>query len=587
MDTTLINLNPQIIELINSDPLFKKDHSIDQQTYKNITFLRLKKIVETGIINARQIGENPDVFLSVMNVLHLYDASLAIKTGVNFGLFGGSICKCGEPEQVNEYLNKLNRGEIFGCLAITEIGHGSNLKGLETTSHYDPHLDCFIINSPTPSSKKCWIGNAAYHGTHAVVFAQLIMPGNVHKGLHPFLVQIRNPDDMTLMKGITITDNGMKKGLNGIDNGMIEFRNVVISKEMILRKFGYVNQAKEYVYYCEEHEKESVRFSSLLATLSGGRGVLAFGANIMSLKVLKIAISYASKRRQFRFNGADQPEKRIIEYSTHYTNLIPLLAKSMIMQDALVKIKNLIFDEYRETGGQITKNAHTLSSGIKILASEHCEKCCRIVRVLCGGHGYASVNEISLVHNDVDIYQTFEGDNTLLRQEVSKNILMKFFNYTNQSLSVLELVRFQLEKKLRALASYITDVNINRPEDMIWLLKYLVKYQVYQIVKNIMCYVWDGCKETEAWNRVLPDVMILADNYMHYKMARLTIHNRYSSLYIYSIIMDNSTWFITNNLLSPNKIDHINEKIKRISRRFSKEAIDLNLPFTDVPMLHY
>ena len=44
--------------------------------------------------------------------------------------------------------------QIIGCYAQTELGHGSNVQGLETTATFDPQTDEFIINSPTLTSSK-------------------------------------------------------------------------------------------------------------------------------------------------------------------------------------------------------------------------------------------------------------------------------------------------------------------------------------------------------------------------------------------------------------------------------------------------
>lgn len=48
----------------------------------------------------------------------------------------------------------------------------------------------FIIHSPDFEAAKFWVGNMGKTATHAVVFAQLYVPGGQCHGLHPFLVQV-------------------------------------------------------------------------------------------------------------------------------------------------------------------------------------------------------------------------------------------------------------------------------------------------------------------------------------------------------------------------------------------------------------
>jgi acyl-CoA oxidase len=38
--------------------------------------------------------------------------------------------------------------KMTGAYAQTELGHGSNVAGIETTAHYDKVKQEFVINSP-------------------------------------------------------------------------------------------------------------------------------------------------------------------------------------------------------------------------------------------------------------------------------------------------------------------------------------------------------------------------------------------------------------------------------------------------------
>lgn len=69
---------------------------------------------------------------------------------------------------------------------------------------------------------KFWIGGAAKTATMGVIFAQLIVKGEMY-GPHAFIVPLRDKNTHLPLKGITLGDCGAKGGFHGIDNGFIIF----------------------------------------------------------------------------------------------------------------------------------------------------------------------------------------------------------------------------------------------------------------------------------------------------------------------------------------------------------------------------
>ena len=44
--------------------------------------------------------------------------------------------------------------ELIGTYAQTELGHGTFIRGLETTATYDPDTEEFVLHSPTITAYK-------------------------------------------------------------------------------------------------------------------------------------------------------------------------------------------------------------------------------------------------------------------------------------------------------------------------------------------------------------------------------------------------------------------------------------------------
>src|SRR5690606_30430262 len=132
-------------------------------------------------------GGDMEQYFTIMETLSYHDLSMVIKFGVQFGLFGMSIQFLGTEKHHRQYLKQAGTLELPGCFAMTETGHGSNVKGIETTATYRHETRSFVIHTPHEAAGKEYIGNAALHGRMATVFAKLIID-SVDYGVNAFLV---------------------------------------------------------------------------------------------------------------------------------------------------------------------------------------------------------------------------------------------------------------------------------------------------------------------------------------------------------------------------------------------------------------
>lgn len=365
----------------------------------------------------KEYGGKDDMegYFTLMETLSYHDLSLVIKFGVQFGLWGMSIYFLGTERHHQKYLKDIGTLELPGCFAMTETNHGSNVRGLETTATYNHTDQTFIINTPHTLARKEYIGNAAMHGQMATVFAKLIIDEEDF-GVNTFVVPLRNKSG-EIEKGVSIEDCGRKMGLNGVDNGLIGFDQVVIPKENMLDRFAKVNEEGEFESPISSDNK---RFFTMLGTLVGGRIGIPRSALSATKSGLTIAIRYANQRMQFGPEGGE--EVPILNYRMHQRRLMPPLAKSYALHFALQYVTNRFLNKTEEEAQEI----EALAAGIKAYTTWFTTSTLQECREACGGKGYLSENRIDDLKNDSDVYTTFEGDNTVLMQLVAKSRLSEF-----------------------------------------------------------------------------------------------------------------------------------------------------------------
>ncbi len=361
-------------------------------------------------------GEDDMAAYSVaFETLGYHDLSLAIKFGVQFGLWGGAVANLGTQRHHDKYLQKTGTLELPGCFAMTETGHGSNVRGLETTAVYDPQTQELIVHSPNEDAGKEYIGNAL-HSRLAAVFCQLIVDGESH-GVHAVVVPLRDAKH-DLLPGIRVEDNGYKLGLNGVDNGRIWFSQVRVPVDNLLDKYGGITPEGQYY---SPIENPSRRFFTMLGTLVGGRVCVPRAGLSAAKTALAIAVRYGLRRRQFAADPL-KAETLILDYPNQQRRLLPLVAKAYATQFGLDYLLHRYIDRKPEDMQEI----EAMAAGLKAYATWFTTAAIQECREATGGKGYLAENRFAELKADTDIFTTFEGDNTVLLQLLAKSLLSDF-----------------------------------------------------------------------------------------------------------------------------------------------------------------
>jgi acyl-CoA oxidase len=224
-------------------------------------------------------------------------------------------------EQQRGWMQLAKDWRMVGCYAQTELGHGSNVRGLETTATYVRDTDEFEIHSPSLRSIKWWPGALARTANFGVVYARLIIDGKDY-GVHNFMVQLRDLDTHATMPGITCGDIGAKIGFNNVDNGYCKFDRVRIPRENMGMRLAIVERGG--AYRKNRDVPQEILYFTMLETrmdfISLTGGALA--------KASTIAIRYSAVREQGYDNNdaAATAEMKVLDYQSQQYRLFPNLA---------------------------------------------------------------------------------------------------------------------------------------------------------------------------------------------------------------------------------------------------------------------
>jgi acyl-CoA oxidase len=590
LDQPRAALRREVLEVL-SGPAFRFPHDLGMKEYRERVMRALAILSERGwgaFSFPTSVGgsNDPLASLAVFETLAFGDLSVLVKYGVQFGLFGGSILQLGSARHHAAYLAAVASLELPGCYAMTESGHGSNVRDIETSATYDPAARGFVLHTPVPRARKDWIGGAARYARMATVFAQLEVGGERH-GVHAFLVPIRDGRGRAL-PGVHLEDCGLKVGLNGVDNGRIRFDRVRIPRENLLDRFGSVDEHGRYASPIVGHGR---RFFTMLATLVAGRISIA-AASVSAAKTgLTIAVRYATRRRQFGpAGGAEVP---LLHYLGHQRLLLPRLAHTYALHFAA---RRLVEDYARSSGGEASAGGEieARAAALKVIASEACVRTLQACREACGGRGYAAANRLGRLRADTDVFTTFEGANAVLLQLVAKGLLSDY-REEMADIRLRDVVRLLAQRaqtgltELNPLVTRRTDIeHLRDPDFQAAALRYREERLVRSAASRLKAAIDGGSDTFEAINACQDHLMALGRAHGE-RLAVEAFHDAVaaadprvaevlrplSNLNALWLLERHSGWYLESGYLEANKSRAIRAAVNRLCAEVAEVALPL------------
>lgn len=357
-------------------------------------------------------------------------------------------------EQANEaqrahWMPLIESWKIIGAYAQTELGHGSNVRGLELEARWDPQTSEFILHSPTLTASKWWNGSLGRIANHAIVVAQLLLPkaGSpdqyVSHGPHPFIVQVRDMDTHQPLDGVVVGDIGPKYGYITMDNAYMLFNNFRYAQKTQIWQEVKANP----IFSSIPHSAMLSRYSSVdpktgtyskpaqpavvYGSLTYVRAQIVHHARLVLARAVTVAVRYTAVRRQFTdrdSNGTGGPEMSVLDYPTVQIRILPLLATTFALHYTGLAMRR-VYENARqdvERGDfRSLAHMHSMSSGLKslctMLAADGIETCRRAL----GGHGFGGGSGLIELNNDYLSKPTVEGDNWMITQQVASYLIKK------------------------------------------------------------------------------------------------------------------------------------------------------------------
>ncbi|XP_022915165.2 acyl-coenzyme A oxidase 1 [Onthophagus taurus] len=417
---------------------------------------------------------------------------------LHYVMFIPTLMGQGTIEQQAHWISRAWNLEIIGTYAQTELGHGTFIRGLETTATYDPKTEEFVLNSPTLTSYKWWPGGLGHSANYAIVVAQLYTNGKCH-GIHPFVVQLRDEETHQPLPGIIIGEIGCKLGMNATNNGYLGFKNVRVPREQMLMKNNKVMPDGSYI----KAPSSKLTYGTMIFV----RVAIVQDAGRYLRKAATIATRYSAVRHQSQIKeGA--PEPQIIDFVTQQFKIFPQLASAFAFHFAgswLWDMYNNVTSELETGKLDRLPELHAIACCLKAVSSADAAKGIEILRLACGGHGYMACSNLPITYGLVTAMETYEGENTVLYLQTARFLVKSWQSAHNGG---------QLQPTVQYLRDLMKNGNIRFEKNVPWAIQALKKVAYGKIdlaIRHLNERTKKGMEYDYAWNETSLELTVASE----------------------------------------------------------------------------
>ena len=309
----------------------------------------------------------------VLCAMELSQASVALRArvGTNTGIGSEALVADGTDEQKRRWLPGMARGDLTGCLALTELEAGSEASNVQTTARREG--DAYVLNG-----SKRFITNAPLADLFTVI-ARTEDGTQGSKGLSAFIVEHGTP-------GLRTGSAYRKMGQAGSPVSDVHFEECRVPAANLIGG------------------REGVGFQTVMKVLNKQRLHLAALCTGPAIRMLDLAIDHTSRRNQF---GQAVVNFQLVQAMIADSRTEIFAARSMIVEAARA----------RDRGEDVAMPA----SMCKYFASEMCGRVADRAVQMFGGSGYvADFSPIERYYRDVRLFRLYEGTSQIHQLNIAK-----------------------------------------------------------------------------------------------------------------------------------------------------------------------